>query len=98
MCLKCFLTSQVLSLGYWQHPHGTLHKSAKSNLLEYLEKDIPDIQFPTNIALVIDTFANIKKLEPTSDNRKPSTFTKVVKSILYAVCEAYQDSLREKEE
>ena len=87
ICFQFEMFSRELGPISWAlaTPHGTLYNSSKSKLLEDLEKDIPAIHFPTYIALVLDTFANIQKLAPISDNRKPLTFTKVAQSILYAV-------------
>ena len=69
-------------------PHGTLYKSEKSKLLEDLEKDIPAIQCPANVALVIDAFATIQKLKPLLNGRKPSTFSDVTQSVLTGACKA----------
>ena len=68
--------------------HGTLYKFPKSKILEDLEKDIHAIQCPANIALVIDSFANIQKLKVISDNRKPATFSEIAHSILAPACNA----------
>ena len=55
-----------------------------------MEKAIPAIECPANVALMIDNFATIQKLKLTPNNKMPSTFTEVAVSMLSGACKVPQ--------